>query len=87
MELFSAGVDRTVKLWNASEGAYIDSLYGHLAPVCSLSALSKERVLSSSSDHTARLWKIPEGMSSEYSRSLMKRSIKSYFRVATRLQR
>lgn len=60
MELFSGGMDRTLKLWNALEGSYIDTLFGHLAPITAVSALSRERAITASSDHSVRLWKVLE---------------------------
>jgi len=58
--LYSGACDRTVKLWNMTEQAYLDTVYGHQAPVHSIDALSRERCLTSGADRSVRLWKIVE---------------------------
>jgi ribosomal RNA-processing protein 9 len=40
--------------------AYVDSLYGHQEELIAIDCLSKERVVSVSSDKTVRFWKVPE---------------------------
>ncbi|KAI9034418.1 WD40-repeat-containing domain protein [Hyaloraphidium curvatum] len=60
-QLYSASFDRTVKVWNADEGAYIETLFGHQDCIPSVAALQRERCLTTGSrDRTLRLWKIPE---------------------------
>lgn len=61
MTLFSASTDRTVKVWNIDQLAYVDTLFGHQDEVLGLDALSNERCLTvGARDRTARLWKVPE---------------------------
>ena len=43
-------MDRTVKIWNMGEMAYIDTVYGHQSHVLSMDALHAERCLTSGSD-------------------------------------
>ena len=38
-ELYSAGFDRTVKLWSLDDRAYVDSLFGHQAEVLAIDLL------------------------------------------------
>jgi len=57
-ELFSASHDRTVKLWDIDELAYIETLFGHQAEITSIDALQQRRAVTSSVDRTVRLWKV-----------------------------
>lgn len=59
-QLFSASTDSTVKIWSVDTEQYIDTLYGHQAKVMSIDCGHKERPVSGSTDHTCRLWKVPE---------------------------
>jgi ribosomal RNA-processing protein 9 len=59
-QLFSGSTDRTVKVWNLDQMAYVDTLFGHQSEVTSLSSLYRDRALSAGSDMTVRLWKIAE---------------------------
>eukprot|EP00941_MAST-03F_sp_MAST-3F-sp1_P002020 g2020.t1 len=58
--LFSGSHDRTVKLWSIDEMAYMETLFGHQAEINAISALRRERCITSGRDNTVRLWKIPE---------------------------
>ena len=58
--LFSASLDRTVKVWNMDNLTYMDTLYGHQTGVLDVDGGIKERAVSASSDRTVRLWKVPE---------------------------
>lgn len=61
MTLFSASADRTVKVWNIDQLAYVDTLFGHQDEVLGLDALATERCLTvGARDRTARLWKVAE---------------------------
>ncbi|KAK0528429.1 pre-rRNA processing protein [Tilletia horrida] len=58
-ELYSASLDRTLKLFDAAQGSYIETLFGHQDPVLSLSALRAEIAVSAGGrDRTCRWWKI-----------------------------
>ncbi|CAD6901644.1 unnamed protein product [Tilletia controversa] len=58
-ELYSASLDRTLKLFDAAQGSYIETLFGHQDPVLSLSALRSEVAVSAGGrDRTCRWWKI-----------------------------
>ncbi|XP_022706052.1 U3 small nucleolar RNA-interacting protein 2-like isoform X1 [Varroa jacobsoni] len=60
-QLFSCSADRTVKLWNLDEMAYVETLFGHEDTVTSVDSFIKDRALTSGGrDGTLRLWKIPE---------------------------
>lgn len=58
--LFSGGHDRVVKHWQAASGAYVESLFGHQAPVQALDCARGERPLSAGDDRTGRMWKLVE---------------------------
>lgn len=57
-ELFSGSFDRTIKVWNADDRAYITSLFGHQSEVLTIDCLRKERVLTVGRDRTMHLWKV-----------------------------
>ncbi|OWM63823.1 hypothetical protein CDL15_Pgr006085 [Punica granatum] len=59
-ELFSGSFDRTIKVWNAEDRAYINTLFGHQSEVLAIDCLRKERVLTVARDRTMQLFKIPE---------------------------
>ena len=42
-QLFSASLDRTVKIWLLAERAYVDTLYGHQAGVLAVDVLRQAR--------------------------------------------
>lgn len=58
--LFSSSLDRTVKVWDFAEQSFVETLYGHEAEVMAVDSLHSYRVVSCSSDHTVRLWKVEE---------------------------
>jgi ribosomal RNA-processing protein 9 len=59
-QLFSGSLDRSIKIWDLEDMAYVDTLFGHQAEVLGLDALRAERVVSCGADRTCRIWKIPE---------------------------
>jgi ribosomal RNA-processing protein 9 len=63
-QLFSASADRTIKIWSASELAYIETLFGHQDVVVGVAGgleVSQETCVSvGARDRTARLWKVVE---------------------------
>jgi len=58
--MYSGSADRSIKVWDAGELAYVDTLFGHQAGVTAMAALSRERVFTSGADRTVRLWKVGE---------------------------
>ncbi|KZT01604.1 WD40 repeat-like protein [Laetiporus sulphureus 93-53] len=60
-QLYSGSFDRTLKLFDLSSMGYVETLFGHQAPVLSLDALRGETAVSAGGrDKTVRYWKIPE---------------------------
>ncbi len=54
-------MDRTIKLWNVDELAYIETLFGHQDNITAIDTLQRERcVTSGARDRTVRMWKILE---------------------------
>lgn len=59
MELFSASLDRTLKLWDATQKSYIETFFGHQESCLSVSALRGELAASAGGrDKTIRWWKV-----------------------------
>ncbi|KAF2280811.1 WD40 repeat-like protein [Westerdykella ornata] len=63
-QLFSASADRTIKIWSASELAYIETLFGHQDTILGVAGgleINQETCVSvGARDRTARLWKVVE---------------------------
>lgn len=57
-QLISGSFDRTIKLWNVEDRAYMDTLFGHQGEVLTIDCLRKERLLTVGRDRTMRLWKV-----------------------------
>lgn len=57
-ELFSGSFDRTIKIWNAEDRAYINTLFGHQSEVLTIDCLRKERVLTVGRDRAMHLFKV-----------------------------
>ena len=60
-QLYSASFDRTLKLFDLRSMGYVETLFGHQAPVLALDALRGETAVSTGGrDKSVRFWKIPE---------------------------
>lgn len=58
-ELYTASLDRTLKLYDVAQLSYIETLFGHQESVLSLSCLGAETAVSAGGrDRTCRFWKI-----------------------------
>ncbi|ORX93890.1 WD40 repeat-like protein [Basidiobolus meristosporus CBS 931.73] len=58
-QLYSCSNDRSIKLWNIDELAYIETLFGHQDTITDIDTLSRENcVTCGGRDRTVRLWKI-----------------------------
>lgn len=62
----SAGFDNHIKLWNASDGKYINTLRGHVGPVYQCAFSPDSRLLvSGSKDTTLKAWDVRTGKLAE----------------------
>lgn len=60
-QLYSGSYDRTLKIFDLTVMGYIETLFGHQAPVLSMDALLRETAVSvGGRDKTVRFWKVPE---------------------------
>ncbi|KAI0672519.1 WD40-repeat-containing domain protein [Trametes maxima] len=60
-QLYSGSYDRTLKLFDLSTMGYVETLFGHQAPVLSIDSLRAETAVSAGGrDKTVRFWKVPE---------------------------
>ena len=60
-QLYSGSFDRTLKIHDLSVMGYIETLFGHQAPVLNIDSLMKETAVSvGGRDKTVRFWKVPE---------------------------
>jgi ribosomal RNA-processing protein 9 len=59
-QLFTASTDRTIRIYNVDQMAYVETLYGHTSDVTAIDSLYRDRCLSASRDKTIRLWKVVE---------------------------
>ena len=60
-QLYSGSYDRTLKLFDLSTMGYVETLFGHQAPVLSIDALRGETAVSAGGrDKSVRYWKVPE---------------------------
>ncbi|PWY99197.1 WD40 repeat-like protein [Testicularia cyperi] len=60
-ELYTASLDRTLKLFDVKQLSYIETLFGHQEAILSLSALRAETAVTAGGrDRTCRYWKIRE---------------------------
>ena len=53
----SVSADRTLKVWDLQQKAYLETLYGHKAEILSLDKVSGENYISSGFDKQVILWK------------------------------
>jgi WD40 repeat protein len=55
--LLSGSGDKTIRLWNSSDGAFLTSLEGHAKEITSIACCSdSRRVVSGSADKTLKIW-------------------------------
>lgn len=52
--------DRSFKIWDASQAAYMENFYGHKSTVLEVDILSKDYMISASFDKRPIIWKIPQ---------------------------
>jgi ribosomal RNA-processing protein 9 len=73
--LYSSSADRTIKVWNIDDRAYVETLFGHQDVITCLDTSSlRERCLSTGGrDRTVRLWKIVEESQLVFRASLSRR--------------
>jgi len=54
--LVSGSLDNTIKIWNPTTGALIQTLTGHTNPVKALTVLQNGNLVSGSEDYTIKIW-------------------------------
>ncbi|KFK32211.1 hypothetical protein AALP_AA6G211900 [Arabis alpina] len=59
-EVYSGSFDRSVKVWNVEDKAFVDEVFGNQAEVLDIDVLRKERALVVGKDRTMQLQKVPE---------------------------
>ncbi|KAL1939064.1 hypothetical protein VTO73DRAFT_10324 [Trametes versicolor] len=60
-QLYTGSYDRTLKLFDLSTMGYVETLFGHQAPVTAIDTLLAETAVSAGGrDKTVRFWKVPE---------------------------
>ena len=57
-ELYSGSFDRTVKVWNVEDKAFITENHGHQGEILAIDALRKERALTVGRDRTMLYHKV-----------------------------
>jgi len=57
--MYSASVDRTIKVWSLDSFSYVESLFGHEDEILDVAGFSRERCVSvGARDRSARVWKV-----------------------------
>lgn len=60
--IFSAGYDRTIRVWDVSNGKYLRSMVGHSSIIRSLTSLPPKMAIASASwDNTVKVWNVRSG--------------------------
>ncbi len=57
-QIFTAGLDKQVKLWDLQHRAVLDSYLGHTEPISDMDIFLKGKPITGSEDKTARFWKV-----------------------------
>ncbi|PSR72146.1 hypothetical protein PHLCEN_2v11994 [Hermanssonia centrifuga] len=61
IQLYSGSFDRTLKIFDLSVMGYVETLFGHQAPVLNIDSLMRETAVSvGGRDKSVRYWKVPE---------------------------
>lgn len=66
-QFYTVSADRSLKVWNAREMAFMDTHYGHHRGILNMDAYSKDRVVSCGADRQVVFWKINEDSELLYS--------------------
>ncbi|KAL9643894.1 hypothetical protein ABK040_013305 [Willaertia magna] len=74
-QLYSSSKDRTVKVWDAKELSFVDTLYGHENEINSIDTLVTPNAVTCSNDGTCRYWKVYDESQLIYSSSKSKHPI------------
>ena len=76
-QLYSGSLDRTVKVWDARECTFIDTLYGHESEVQGIDTMVTPHCVSCGSDATLRYWKVEDETQLIFKTSSSKYSVDS----------
>ncbi len=61
VQLYSGSFDRTLKIFDLYVMGYVETLFGHQAPVLNIDSLMRETAVSvGGRDKSVRYWKVPE---------------------------
>lgn len=57
-QLFSGSSDRTIKVWDCDEMAFVEALYGHESSIYGVDAMFSNAAVSCGQDQSLRYWKV-----------------------------
>jgi len=60
LDLYSGSEDRCIRRYDLNAMTYVETLYGHQAPIVSIDCANKNRPVSVGRDRTTRVWKVEE---------------------------
>jgi len=57
-QVYTASADKSIKVWDLAANRTVDTLLGHVGPLCTMDLYQKGRPLTGGMDKTVRLWKV-----------------------------
>nr|CAG4711507.1 unnamed protein product [Naegleria fowleri] len=74
-QLYSGSLDRTIKVWDARDLTFIDTLYGHESEVQGIDTMITPHAVSCGSDASLRYWKVEDETQLIFKNSASKYSV------------